>query len=87
MDQNEFDLTLKILRDLGQNFFLLKKFEESIIAYKRMLELAWERNDYVNELEIYKKLSVANYYLGDLKRADYYEKRATRGMIENDLSV
>jgi len=42
-----------------------------------MLELAWEKNDYSNELEIYKKLAVANYYLGDLKRANYYEKRAT----------
>jgi hypothetical protein len=52
-----------------------------------MLELAWEKNDHVNELEIYKKISLANYYLGDLKRADYYEERASRGMVENDLSV
>lgn len=87
MDKNEFNFTIKILRDLGHTFFLLKKFDESIIAYKWMLELAWEKNDYSNELEIYKKLAVANYYLGDLKRANYYEKRATWGMIENDLSV
>jgi hypothetical protein len=32
-------------------------------------------------------MSVANFYLGELERADYYEKRATAGYLENDNSV
>jgi len=39
------------------------------------------------ELKAYEGLAIQNFYLGQLRKAEYYQDRFLRGKIENDESV
>ena len=63
-----------------------RRFEESIVWFKKQLELAWFENDHEAETMAYGSMSKSHFYLGDLDKANYYHDRMVRGKLENEKS-
>jgi len=51
-------------------------------CYKKQLEIAWSINDIHEEMSAYDHISICYFYLGNLKKSEYYQKRALRGIFE-----
>ena len=60
----------------------MKEYQDAIRAYKLCFEhsLITENQDY--ETEIFEKLSLCNFYLGDLEKSKYYKQRHLLGINE-----
>ncbi|TNV83686.1 hypothetical protein FGO68_gene973 [Halteria grandinella] len=59
-----------------------KNYKVAIRCYKKLLECAWDSNDYESEVAAFEGLAQQYYYLGDLKRAGFYLDRMQRGKVE-----
>ena len=51
-----------------------------------MLEYAWEAKNTEMEIDIYHKLAMSNFYLGDFEWSNYYFEWYSKGLLENDSS-
>lgn len=58
-----------------------------MVNYKKLLQLAWERNNKSMELIAYDGISTIYYYLGDLEKTRYYHERMWKGITENKNSA
>lgn len=87
MDNKNFEEYMKCLETLGTIYLKVSNYEDAILQFKELLEFAWECGSFKTELNCYKQIGKANFYLGDLERAQYYENRGTLGMVENDNSI
>ena len=52
-----------------------------------MMCLAWMEKDSAMEIRAYGNLSIANYYLGVMEKAEHYHERYIGGKTENNLSI
>ena len=57
---------------LGYCYRVAGSHQLSADYYLKMLQLAWDTNDNVKEIEAYMELSTQYYYLGELDKARYY---------------
>ena len=63
---------------------MLLQYKKALLCYKKELRLAWYMKDIRNELEIYDKIGIVYYYLGDIQRASYYNGRMMGRKLEGD---
>ena len=70
-----FDLLAKALQRSSQ-------YEEAVIAYKKMLQLAWVTNSQEYEILAYQGLSKQLFYMQQIKRSEFYLKRALTCELE-----
>ena len=63
-----------------------KQYDRSIICFKKILLYAWYHNMKRWELLAFEKLAIQHFYLGEIKQADFYQERASRGIVEADTS-
>mmetsp|Transcript_22539 Transcript_22539/g.21701 ORF Transcript_22539/g.21701 Transcript_22539/m.21701 type:complete len:88 (+) Transcript_22539:2028-2291(+) len=66
---------------------MMKKHEEAVGTYKKMLQLAWKEKDGGMEVIAYDNLSLEYFYLGEITKSNYYHDRIMRGKMENDMSI
>lgn len=64
----------------------LSKYEEAILLLKKSLQYVWSTRDTEAEMHVYKKLGLCYYYLGDLKKSEYYTNRSLEFDFELDES-
>eukprot|EP00347_Sterkiella_histriomuscorum_P022582 403337936 len=69
-------------KHMGKCYQELKNSKCAIRCFKKLLENAWDTNDFEAEINSYEGLGIQYYYLGDLKRSQYYTDRMMRGKIE-----
>ena len=67
---------------LGRIFQLDHDYENAVIAYKKMLQLAWLTNSYDYEIMAYSNLAKQNFYLQCPKKSKIYAMRALNGLVE-----
>ena len=60
----------------------MKEYHEAVRAYKLCFEHAMNINNQMYETEIYEKLSICHFYLGELEKSKYYKKRHLLGINE-----
>jgi len=65
---------------------MMRRYDNSIIWFKKQLELAWFEKDHNIETMAYSNMSKAHFHLGDLDKANYYHDRFLRGKLENEKS-
>lgn len=65
----------------------MRKYESSIKAHKKQLELAWRLNNVQGERKAYEFLALQYFYLGNLAKAKYYNDRNMRGKCEKKEST
>jgi len=86
IDESTLSFMVKILELQGRCYQKLEDHANAIISYKRLLEFVWENKDITKEIDIYQKLAISNFYLGDFERATYYYEWFSKGLLENDKS-
>ena len=64
----------------------MKEYDLALKALKKGLQLAWVVNSYTAETVIYDKMAICYYYIGNLKKAAYYNNRFLRGVSEAGFS-
>lgn len=64
----------------------MRRYDESLLWFKRLLELAWFEKDHEAEKIAYINMAVAHFFMGDLDKAHYYHDRMMRGKLENEKS-
>jgi hypothetical protein len=57
-----------------------------LVAFKKLLQLSWESNNYEGELAAYEFLGVQYYYQGNMERAKFFHERALKGLTEAKTS-
>ena len=60
----------------------MKEYQEAIRAFKLCFEHSLVTNNQQFETEIFEKLSICNFYLGDLEKSKYYKQRHLLGLTE-----
>lgn len=55
-------------------------------CFKKMLQLAWVKNNFNAEMVAYDCMAIQYYYLGDLDRSDYFHNRSMKGIREKEDS-
>lgn len=78
-------IKLVALIKLGQIVKHLKMYEDSLHFFKKALEYAWFNKQTEEELKIYDLMGQVYYYMGDIKRSEYYHERSL-GLIEGEQS-
>ena len=63
------------------------KYEESVRAFKKMMNLSWMEKDTEGEVSAYGNLAIGYYYLGVMEKCEYYHDRYIGGKTENNLSI
>lgn len=71
---------------LGECATKLAHYYSAMIIYKKALELAYVYQDHDAELKLYDRIGSMHYYLGDLKKAEYYHLRSLNGLLEESGS-
>ncbi|CAD8139232.1 unnamed protein product [Paramecium octaurelia] len=67
---------MKSLIGLGNCSIKMQQYEIGIKFFKKCLQYSWLNNDLDYENEVYTKLGVCYYYLGDIEKSKYYHERA-----------
>ena len=78
---------ISIYEEIGKIKQEQKDYQKAILAFKRMLQIAWIENDYASETRAYDHLAIQYFYLQQLKKAQIYKLKAFHGDIETDDSV
>lgn len=52
------------------------EYKYAILAFKRMLQIAWSDEDYLYEMAAYQEIGMQYYYLKDIQRTNYYCDRS-----------
>lgn len=73
-------------KQLGCCYKLVKQYRLALINFKKLLQLAWEQNCTEWELKAYDFIGLAYYYLGELEKSKYYNKRMWEGISEDQKS-
>ena len=71
---------------LGRVLQLDHDYESAMIAYKKMLQLAWLTNSFEYEIRAYSNLAKQNFYLQYPKKSAIYATRALNGLFEPNNS-
>ena len=71
---------------LGRILQLDHDYGNAVIAYKKLLQLAWVTNSYEYEVRAYANLAKQNFYLSYPKKSEGYAVRALQGMVESRKS-
>ncbi len=56
-------------RNMGKCYQEMKNFKCAVRSYKKLLEIAWDTNDFEAEINAYEGMSIQYFYLSDLRRA------------------
>jgi len=64
----------------------MTSYSVAIKCYKKQLEVAWVLKDIPEEFVAYDLISTCYFYLGNLKKSKYYQKRTLRGHFEPQQS-
>jgi tetratricopeptide (TPR) repeat protein len=75
-----------MFEQMGYCEHFLRRYDESIVWFKRQLELAWFEKDLEAETAAYGNMSREHFYKGDIDKANYYNDRMVRGKLENERS-
>lgn len=73
---------MKAYRDLGTCYQLMRRYDTSLLYFKKQLESAWYYDNLEMELSAYDNIGKQYYYLGELNKAAYYNNRAWGGIVE-----
>lgn len=73
---------MEAYKDLGTCYHLVRRYQTSLLYFKKLLELAWYHDNLEMELEAYDNMAKQYYYLGSLDKAAYYNNRAWKGIVE-----
>ena len=63
-----------------------KEYADAILAFKRMLQIAWYENDTHQETKAYEYLALQYFYLQQLDKAQVYKLKAFHGDVEGPES-
>lgn len=77
---------MKVYKGLGRSFLQLRQFDQSKMYLCKFLHYAWVNNSERNELEAYDLLGMYYFYTGNLKYAQFYHERTTKGTLESNSS-
>ncbi|CAD8061200.1 unnamed protein product [Paramecium sonneborni] len=67
---------MKSLIGLGNCSIKMQQYEIGIKFFKKCLQYSWLNNDLEYENEVYSKLGVCYYYLGNIDKSKFYHERA-----------
>jgi len=64
----------------------LNFLDKALVILKRALQLAWRTKDDLTECEIYDKMGLVYYQVGEMDKANFYHDRCISGLITNQDS-
>lgn len=73
-------------KQLSFTYLQLKEYNLALKSAKRMLQLAWVVDSCTAEMGAYELMSQSYFYLGDLRKSGYYNKRCMQGITEAKFS-
>jgi tetratricopeptide (TPR) repeat protein len=82
-----YKLKVDALIGLAKNATSLKMYKESHIILKKALQYAWAVANEDKELLIYDMMGISYYYMGQLKKAEYFHSRFVLGKLELSSSA
>ena len=86
-DRMEFEHKMMTYKQLGYIYRSLKNYKKATLSFKKFLQLAWFNKDQTAELIAYQNLSIDYFYLADMGKASYYDRKFQEGIFENADSV
>ena len=76
-----------IYKQLGYLYRIQKEHMKAASCFKKMLQLAWFNGDQKSELEAYDNIGCEYFYIGNLKKAKFYNDKVCFGDIEMPGSI
>ena len=73
-------------KGLGFCYQEQKHYKIATRCFKKLLETAWDTDDVESEVQAYEGLGLQYFYLGELKKSNYYIDRMARGKLEKQES-
>lgn len=67
---------------MGDALQVMSDHKQALIVLKRLLQIAWSEGNFKYEILAYEAIGKQYYYLGNVKKAQYYIARAGRGFSE-----
>ena len=65
----------------------MQKWKKATDCFKKYLQLAWYLNDLDAELRAYENLGIDYFYMGEMAKANFYDRKFTEGIFEGPDSV
>jgi tetratricopeptide (TPR) repeat protein len=86
-DTNNNKEVILIYEAIGKLYQDKKEYNDAILAFKRMLQVAWMENDLHYETKSYEYIALQHFYLQSLSKASVYKMKAFHGDLEGSDSV
>ena len=84
--QAKLEFTHKMItyKQLGYIYRLQYRYLKATNCFKKFLQLAWYSKDRNAELEAYENLRIDYFYLGEMKKAKFYDEKFSQGLFERE---
>jgi len=69
-------------KKIAKCFKEIQNHNQALYYYKKQLQLSWEQQESMHELEAYDLIGIQYYYLGNIDKAIYYHNRMMNGELE-----
>ncbi|CAI2382359.1 unnamed protein product [Moneuplotes crassus] len=83
---NKYKELMIMYQQIGYCDHVMRRYDEAIIWFKKLLELAWFEKDNEAETIAYINMATSYFFQGDLDKANYYHDRMMGGKLENEKS-
>ncbi|CAI2381397.1 unnamed protein product [Moneuplotes crassus] len=84
--RNKYKELMVIYQQIGYLDNVMRRYDEALIWFKKLLELAWFEKDNEAETTAYINMAISYFFMGDLDKASYYHDRMMGGKLENEKS-
>jgi len=74
-------LLYSLLR-IGEAYQAIKKYDQAIFAFKKLLQYSWKYDNYKYEVKSYERLCMQYFFKSDPEKCQFYHKRAGEGKYE-----
>ena len=74
-------------KQLGYLYRHMHNYKKATDSFKKYLQLAWFNENLDAELEAYHNLAIDYFYLGEMTKATFYDRKFTEGLFEGPSSV
>ncbi|CAI2386187.1 unnamed protein product [Moneuplotes crassus] len=80
------DCVLFSLLKIGEAYQAIKKYDQAIFAFKKLLQFGWKYDNYKYEIKAYERLCMQYFFKSDSEKCFFYHNRAGEGKCEEKKS-